>query len=221
MKKGIIYIIFLFFIVLGCSKNNKNTNENNIEELKKEQLSKVNKEYKKSLAFYKDSFVDHFPKKLNNNYITYTESVSPEAGLIRLDLIYKYTVDNNFEQEAIAKYSSTDTCLLIANRFANRDNYSYNIVLNHEDSLKINRECYRNKYPIPNFWHNDYTTDKTACKLPKDFNIYVLNAKAGRFLKDKYLTDESYMPKSWKNGYSKGVAISEDRGVIIYWIIIW
>ncbi len=221
MRKGTIYIVFSLFIILSCSRKNNNISDNNSKELKKDQLAKVNKEYQKSLSFYRDNFIDHFPKELDSNYITYTESVSAEAGLIRLDLIYKHTGKNNFEKKAIAKYASTDTCLLIANRFANNDNYSYNIVLNHDDSLKIDRECYKNKYPIPNFWHTDYTTNKTACKLPKGFNIYVLNAMAGRFLENKNLTDGRYMPENWQHGYSKGVAINEAKDTIIYWIIIW
>ena len=220
--KNILIITILSIFAVSCSNTDK-AKQDKLSELKTAQLLKVNEDYIKSKLFYQEDLVNHFPEKIDSNYITYTESVSPEAGLIRLDLICKLNSDkdDNFKDNAIAIYSPLDECLLIANRFANDENYSYNIVLSQEDSLKIDLECYNDLYPIPNFWHNEYTTNSTECKLPEDFSIYVLDAKVGKFFEDKLLTDGKYMPAKWKNGYSKGVAVSEEKGVIIYWIIVW
>lgn len=186
-------------------------------------LVKENEAYRNELKLFKDYMLDGFPSELDSNYIKYTVSRSPEAGLIRLDVIYKCSLclDQYNDSSFIAIYNSNDTCLLIANRFASLDNYSFNIKLDYSDSLKIDPSCYEGKYPIPNFWHNDYTTDETECKLPEDFNIYVEDAKQGKYLSSELLTDGRHMPTKWKNGYSRGVAISEKRGIIIYWVIVW
>lgn len=221
MKRIILFTVFSLLIV-SCNVKNDNEKDKKGKNIYT-RLQKLNDKYLSSKSFYKDNFVNHFPKKLDSNYITYTECVSPEGGLMRLDLICKLGKSGYdiFRDSSKAIYLPGDTCLLIANRFANNKNYSYNILLSHEDSLKISRVCYQNELPVPNFWSNDYTTDSTDCKLPKDFEIFVLDAKPGKFLDDKYLTDGRYMPKEWKNGYSRGVAISKKRDVIIYWLIIW
>lgn len=219
INKGIVYLALLMNV--GCieviDNHTKSDFSTGID------LVKENEAYKKELKLFKDYMLSSFPKVLDTNYIKYTVSRSPKAGLVRLDVIYKYSpcLDIYKDGAFIAKYRSNDTCLLIANRFASLNNYSFNIKLSHGDSLKINQLCYEGKYPIPNFWHNDYTTNKTECKLPEDFNIYVEDAKPGNYLVSDLLTDGRYMPDKWKNGYSKGIAISEERGIIIYWVIVW
>ncbi len=227
MKKDKLFTISLFALVTiiylccpSCQMDSKKVDRKtnlNID------LTKVNNEFLKSKSFFTYEMVNHFPNSLDDNYITYTESVSPEIGLVRLDLISKFetSLKTNYDVESLAVYKASDTCLLVANRFANIENYSFNIVLSHKDSIKIDLECYNSKYPIPNFWHNDYTTNKTECKLPNDFTIYVLKSEPGKYLEVNLLSEGRYMPEKWKNGYSMGVAISKERKIIIYWVIIW
>jgi len=59
------------------------------------------------------------------------------------------------------------------------------------------------------------------CKLQDGFTYYVIDAKPGKYLDDKYLKETNYMPKEWKHGYTRGFAISEEQKVIIYWVAIW
>jgi len=117
-------------------------------------------------------------------------------------------------------YRANDTCLLVVNRFTSKENWHLKSKYKYVKKNKIDRPCYNNKLPLPNFWDSEYATN-TETKLPKDFIIYVLNSKSGKYWDEKYLTSGKYMPKLWKSGYSKGVAISKKRNIIIYWFIIW
>lgn len=207
-------------VIVGCSGNKQNKT---VEELI---LDELNKKYNTSLNFFGKAMVDHFPKKIKNEKSSFTDSFSPELGNLELVLLDSVETDNlpeivkEYNDKAVTKYYASDTCLLIVNRFVSQNNH-YKVVPSGKDLKLIDLECYKGKLPIPNFWHNDYTTDDTECKLPKDFSLYVLETKAGKFVVDSLLTDGRFMPERWKNGYSKGVAISEKRRVIIYWLVIW
>lgn len=219
-------IIVSLNLFLGCT-NIKLKDKEKKEAIHEHITQEMNKKYIEAKSFFDDKFVEHFPEELNSNVLSTSESISPEAELIELMVTnkvskeeYKNLIKKN-EKIAIAAYNCSDTCLLIINRFANKQNYSYNITLSKQDSALINLDCYQNLYPIPNFWHNDFLTEETNCRLPNDFRIFVIDAKPGKFLEDQYLTDGKYMPSDWKNGFSKGVAISEKRNVVIYWLVIW
>ena len=53
------------------------------------------------------------------------------------------------------------------------------------------------------------------------FVIYVLESGKGKYLEKYDLPPSPQMPNSWKNGYSKGVSVSEKRKMAIYWSIAW
>ncbi len=219
-KQTLVYVIMAYYIfIVSCTNaqiQNKNHDMNSI-------IGEINKEYVKTKSFFNESYVKHFPQELDSSYIAYTDCVSPEVGELKLILTYKL-VNNNliniFANKAIATYHPMDSCLLVVNRFATKDNF-YNVKVSNEEKHLINRSCYGSLFPIPNFWDNKFSTDQTLCKLSKDFVIYVLDSKAGKYLEDKLLTDGRFMPNKWKNGISKGVAINEKEKIIIYWMIVW
>jgi hypothetical protein len=168
----------------------------------------------------------HFPVKIDSLNITFTENYSPDLGNLELMVINKagesqlMSIVNEFKDKAIYSCEASDSCLLVVNWFVSRNNY-YKVKHTEDESHLISKDCYLDKQPVPNFWHNKYTTEETDCGLPKDFSIYVTEAKPGEHFDKEYLTDGNFMPANWKNGYSKGVAISEEKQVIIYWLIIW
>lgn len=213
-----IIIILITSISYSCKpKKNKFSAEEKL-------LYDLNVKYDSVKVFFGNSMVDRFPEKVDQNTITFTESLSPVTGNLELIFIEKtYNLSEKLktiEKKSVASYNANDTRLLVVNRFANRTNY-YEIKVSEKEIKLINLNCYDDKYPVPNFWHNEYTTEETKCKLPKDFELFVLEAKSGKQFNKKYLTDGKFMPDKWKNGYSKGIAISENRGLIIYWLIIW
>ena len=86
--------------------------------------------------------------------------------------------------------------------------------------LSRHNNTIHNGIPIPMFEINEFQ-GSTFSGLPKDFKIYVLGAKPGKYMDDKYLQDCVCLPEKWKHGYSKGVALSDKRKVIIYWVTVW
>ncbi|MBK8953345.1 MAG: hypothetical protein IPM85_14830 [Chitinophagaceae bacterium] len=138
----------------------------------------------------------------------------------RIDTVKQQHLMKRFMEGSIADYKPNDNCLLVINRFVNKENF-YDIKLSEKDSGYLERNCYSNKLPIPNFWHTPYTTNSTDCKLPLDFVIYVLESQKGKYFSEDLLTDGKFMPLQWRNGFSRGVAISKNRGLIIYWLAIW
>jgi len=173
---------------------------------------------------FTDSLINHFPLKEDVKKHSYTWAIGSETEnnlILTVNESYNFAnYSKLFKSNNIAVYNSNDDCLLILNRFANQENYGV-IKYSDIDQSEINQDCYNSLYPIPNFWINDYYTDKTVCHLPNDFEIYVIEAKPRIFPDRKPLTQGKLMPKKWKNGYSKGVAINEENKVIIYWVIIW
>lgn len=214
----LLIVLFMLVTTIGCTFNQNNFTPQ--EKL----LYDLNNKYDSIREFFEDKMINHFPRTIDSNTISFTESLSPDFGDIELIYTAK-TTDLSLElkkigRSPIAIYNADDTCLLIVNKYATSANYYKLKSPDNESNIK-SLGCYKDKYPVPNFWHNDYTVEDTQCKLPDDFKLYVLEANAGIYLNKKYLTDGKFMPDNWKNGYSKGVAISEKRKVIIYWVIIW
>ncbi len=223
-------LLFLILVIIGCSnsesqKPNK-SNDDNVNKM----LEQLNKDYNEVKVFFNEDFVSHFPDKVDTNVLRLSDCTSKESAkydLINLFLTNRIPEEKlemtikMFEKKSNMIYKASDTCLLVVNRFVNEERFGMDFVLDSHELKKISKKCYDNKLPVPNFWGSKFVTLETECKISKDFKIYVFDAKQGKFLEDKYLTTGEYMPKSWKNGFSKGVAISQEKKIIIYWVIIW
>lgn len=85
----------------------------------------------------------------------------------------------------------------------------------------IEKKCIGNMFPIPNFIDYPKVSPTDTFALGNSFTIYILEAKPGIHF-DKYdLRPFDHMPNKWKNGYSKGMALSETQRTVIYWGLIW
>ena len=100
---------------------------------------------------------------------------------------------------------------------------------------KCNR-FYPNKFPIPYFEKMDFKLgtkeskktivggqayiDKTYI-IPKDLKVYVISAEPGNFWKVDCKENRPETLKDWKNGYSRGIAISEKEHLVVFWVMIW
>ncbi len=214
MLKKVIYFCFLL-LSLSCASESKDS----FWFLKKD------KDYSRIKSVFND-YIDFFPSQDQAKCKNYSWSLNSDREY-NIKAVFRFpdstftNINARIENDAIVKYPSDKNCLLVLNRFATHQNYGY--PEKHEiDTNLINRDCYDNLYPIPNFSNfSKYQSNETECKLTKDFTVYVLEAKTGKFLDRNKLTLGTYMPKNWKNGFSKGVAISNEREVIIFWVIIW
>ena len=206
--KNAVLIVLVLNAVQACSGN---------------RLSVIDQEYENSKKIFPEELISHFPENIGENYITHTEIVSPEAGIVRLDLTVKFDPADKIKElldSAVAVYRSEDTCLLVANRFAKREKYGF-VDPEDVDTAKISRFCYEDKYPVPDFWQSDHYSDSTECKLKKGFLLYVLDSKPGIYMPAKYLSSDPYLPEKWKHGYSKGIAVNYNDRILIYWVIVW
>lgn len=221
MSKQLLFSI-LIISSLGCSGQDTRNESSLSSDMG---LGSIIYDYRSIKSFFPSKYIEFFPNELDTSFITYSDCLSPELGALHLYLVKHITwkdssiidsVYSNYE----ALYLSSDTCLLVINRFANRDRY-FNIIISKEEEQQIKLPCYEDKLPIPNFWQFDFSTKANESKLPNGYQIYVLEAKSGNYMSDKLLTNGKSMPMMWKNGISKGIAINSIEGIIIYWLSIW
>lgn len=182
--------------------------------------------YSNLIKSYPSDFVNHFPKKIIKGRIHVTGN--GEYDVTRLFLLLKDATKNystfkdSINKKVIAKYSAQDTCLFVVNRFTTEQNFTLENKANDKDIANyLKKKCLKNKIPIPNFWGFYDENITTIPKLPKNFNIYVLDAKKGLFWDKKHISNGEYMPDFWKHGYSKGVAMNDKTHEIIYWFVLW
>ena len=215
MNYKIFKIISLFLILISC----KNEIENNLWFLEND------KDYERLKLVFND-YVEYFPAKGTAYLISSSWSLHSEDEY-NIKLVFEYKDSSiinlleKLENLAIAKYETNQKCLLVLNRFGTNSNYGY--PEEHEiDTNLINQDCYSGKYPIPNFSNfSRYQLDSSECRLAEDFTVYVLECETGKFMEDTKLPVGKYMPNEWKHGYSKGLAVSEERNLVIHWVIIW
>lgn len=213
MKNSILVILLLFSY--SCS----NKDQEQFWFLEKDQdFPRVKNIFEKH--------VDFFPEKDKVDWTISTWSLNPD---VEYNLKVAFGLDNEsfkiekerLTQLSIATYYADNDSLLVLNRFSTHENYGYPDKSEIKPEL-IAQDWVNDYLPVPNFWNfSRYQTNNTVSRLPNDFKIYVFEAKPGIHIDKQRLVKGGYMPEKWKHGYSKGVAISEERREIIYWVIIW
>jgi len=212
MKLSYLLILFIFFFK-SCVYNSS---------------AEVNK----NLKIYKHetfglNLTDHFPNQMETKLgslfrITNEEKNDIGLYLIELNASSKIIKEElkNIENNFIVKYSiEKDSCLLIVNKLETPETKNeYKNVVITDDNL-INKDCLIEKYPVPNFIeYQEYTKENF---WDENFDIYVIDAKSGKYL-DKYnLKPNPQMPDNWKNGFTRGIAINEEKKIVIYWTVVW
>jgi len=190
-------------------------------------LGNSNDDYERYKKTFDLNFVSHFPDKIvseKNFIICNTNSEKNDVGMFLIengliDLELK-KIEKKAIKLSVKVYKVSDSCLFIVNRFETEKTKKEFEVPELSDSTIIEKQCYKKLLPIPNFI--EYSINyKTNFWNDKDFNIYVFDAKPGIYLDKFDLEPDAQMPKDWKNGYSKGIAINKKNKTIIYWGIIW
>lgn len=214
--KFCIYALSALFLILQISCGGQTLKDYN------------QKSYVEGKLSFDSALISHFPEKLSSDSSAIVRREREDFNDVGF-FLYEYDLSGeNIDKvllslqayKPITIYESVDTCLLIVNRFeheATYDNFAAPKVI---DSTLINRDCYANLLPIPNFI--DYITENvTACSLDSTFTIYVLEAKPNNPFTQFDLQPFKHMPEKWANGYSRGIAISKRNKTVIYWSIIW
>ncbi len=186
------------------------------------------------MQFFEKDLVSHFPAELPDScwYITTV------TGTDTLEMA-GFGVDKLFMTYSLSQYRN------IATQFRNLPNTTYLandssllLIFDYCDVMEIEGRTYRNQepperqalakhnvttassLPVPLFEIDEYK-GKTMSGLTEDFKLYVLDAKPGKYIDEKYLQECECLPEKWKHGYSKGIALSDEKQVVIYWVIIW
>ncbi|WP_282016089.1 hypothetical protein [Marinifilum flexuosum] len=130
-----------------------------------------------------------------------------------------------------------------------KENYLYKTEYQSEDNIIINlpelkfdrfpiEKCnkeFNNKYPIPYFESYDFNLGEKEFEkiidgekywdyvytIPNDLEVYVIQGESGNYWKKKCNENRPETLKKWKNGYSKGIAVSKEKEMMIYWIMVW
>jgi hypothetical protein len=231
MKFDLKILLLGLFLFIACNDEYK---------IDEEFKNNYSTNYQMNIDYYPDFLINHFPKKTfgNRGILSFNRAAHdklPTAYLPNI-LISKFKYDdseykkikNEFVNKSITKFDSNSENLIILFRYFELEKDS-NIKLDImpiklKKQLAENNIQYGKSYPIPFF--RNYDTDvlkKANYGLSKDDVILVLESKSGKYMPDKFLSDKSHylLPKEWKHGYSKGVALNDKKNRIIYWMILW
>lgn len=76
-------------------------------------------------------------------------------------------------------------------------------------------------YPTPLFLEEiDYLGKPMDSLLPSDFTLFFIETEPGKFIKDDYIMDLPICDR-YSHGLSRGIAISKERNLAIFWIDVW
>jgi len=197
---------------------------------------RIQTDYEQSLQFFKTEMVSHFPVTIPDSS-SYRSSAPIKDDLklfgFGVDGILLWKTYSESQYEEISSkfiklsnnfYSSNDSALLLVFSYCNEIEIDGEVFDNQEplerQELARHNLTTATSLPIPLFEIDDHKCN-TMSGLTKDFIIYVLEAKPGRYIDDSYLEECDCLPEKWKHGYSKGVSMSDEKQVVIYWISVW
>lgn len=217
--RAIIYIGLVLILSVGCDSY-----------MKKVGIRNFNANYHESLAFFDSSLISIFPAFVNTlpasqiGYVHFAYEYYRFSGII-LEVPYSDTlVLKLVNSKHVAEYPSCDSNLLIVGRLGESTVERY-----RKFEKLYPWESSRGYIPVPNFYRHSYDLgvhradqDPLNNRLSAGYTLYVVDASPGVFIKKEWLTEGLGLPLEWKNGYSRGYAISSDTTKsIIYWLVIW
>ena len=179
---------------------------------------KYQAEYIEIYNSFDKELINHFPKKLPNNYIA-SKLMSPK--MISNDFNYidiylkiqissqkKYQIKkNNLIKKANIMKKADDSCLLIIKYDWKKNDLNQDI-----SSCDI-------LFPVPYSAVYNYDRDKGIYKKQKKNEIAIIDYKPRKLMEDLIIKEK--LPKNWKNGYSKGYTFNDNNQTITYWLVIW
>lgn len=216
MKKiDIFYLICILsvFILIACDKKS-GKNQNNSYSAVEHMLENQNRKYSTNLSKFDTSLTQHFPESLDTTNLQVLSGSFVGVDMDYLEVTNKIndkSISQKFNLNSIDSYAGDDICILAFHHFDSWKEYP-------ETKFE---QCLIGRCLIPDFRGNKYRDLGTESRLPKDFIIYVLDSQSDNNMPDSLIVGYNDLLEKWKKGYSRGVAISEEKMVIIYWVITW
>ena len=219
-----IFYLFVLLIMLLSACKEKNP------------FQKRERTYHKSLSFFRDSLVQHFPRELGNagyetTVLGATDTIKYFFKIHRIYLYQKYSdqeypeIHSRVDSLSKAVYDANDSTLLLVFDYQDKVEIKGHVYYNEASPLKkelVSRNMRTGEsLPVPLFG-DDYNIRETYSGLRDGFKLYVLGAETGCFLPKCKLSDSSAcLPEKWKHGYSRGVALNDQTKEAVFWIIVW
>lgn len=91
----------------------------------------------------------------------------------------------------------------------------------NDDNKESSIKCLGERGPIPTFYHERQNLKIESKFLSDDFVLYLIDAKEGIYLPEYALIKDKCPIERWAHGYSRGIAISNERKLAIFWLEIW
>ncbi len=192
--------------------------------------------YQSGINFFNNKLINHFPVELPDSSGFSTNVIDQDTlELIGFDanrtVLWKAyslseykAIASGFRDLSSTTYSANDSNLLLIFSYCDVMEIDGDIYRDQEtperQALVKHNVTMANSLPVPLFEIDEYKGN-TMSGLPKNFKLYVLDAKPGKYIDEKHLQECDCLPEKWKHGYSKGVALSDEKQVVIYWIIVW
>lgn len=178
---------------------------------------------------------DHFPDQdISQPILYYGVQLMPTYKYIR-GYLYQFV---RYENDSVGLCEKIKEDVLYNTKYANQDNIFIDFI-GFSDVSKPDpksNKWYKDKYPIPylgnvNLGLGETFEEKIDDKgkkyrdynsiIPEDLEMFVIDAQLGYFWKGDSDSKRPESLKEWKNGYSRGYAISKKEKMIVYWTIIW
>jgi len=211
----ILVISILIFVSCGNTKLNRKASFTSLHKLQQNQ------------SIYPSFLIDFFPKNVGTEgFVLKTTDITNECVyMIYYDKVTSdriLSIENASQKKSIAIYNATDPNLVsIRCKSIIHEDPSMEMFY---DKIKKGNLMY---YPTIYFERDsDYVKEPSVIYdsnsqigLSKDFTVYILDSKAGKFWKG--LPPSEHMPKGWENGYTKGICINKKQNLLIYWFVVW
>ncbi len=160
---------------------------------------------------------NHFPKTVNGFYKfkAIYPIVCASNGRCGVILITQNNINSmdSLNKAYIETVGISDECNLVVNKF--EDMYL----------KELSENCDSLSYPVPDILNIILNApnieDKIKNEIDDKMTLYIVDSQPGVFIKKKNLSTGNGLPKKWRNGYSRGIAITQDGDIAIYWLEIW
>ena len=217
-------IILAFVFLASCSNDLVSKADHRFKEGKNSFLNQFNNR----------SLFVHFPERVTSDCLGMYSSPPSRRGTKNTGLLYLICpLDKpGNEIEKIIKEST-----LYYTEYGDSTNIIINLSELKHTVFPVPRsnKWYASKYPIPYFESFDFGLGEKETRkivdgetyynythtIPPDLKVYVISAEPGNFWKVKCDEKRPASLKEWQNGYSRGIVISEEKDIVVYWTMVW
>jgi len=164
--------------------------------------------YANARSSFPHEFSDHFPSNLEGYEISETYFIAPEnsdsinhpylISTFVIDSIRLFQLKQRIGESDLTWFHPHDTSLIVIGD-----------TLNYHSIPKGT--------PVPTF----NVIEPHDSRLNDNYDLYIYEAKPGKYLRTENLFNNPNLPAQWRNGYSKGLAINSTKPQVIFWMIIW